>query len=140
MRGRCASPGACGAKPPVRARQNGVVTADELTAVFMGMGERLNEEEMDELLGWLGLRDGGEVNLAAFKKLPCWFEGSSEFDTLQVNVERLSRAGAHNGDQGSSGSTTGRLGMLGRRGGSSTGEPAGMVRHEDIEAYAKSDC
>ena len=36
------------------------------------MGERLSDEEMEEFLGWLGLRDGGSINLVNFKKLPCW--------------------------------------------------------------------
>ena len=36
------------------------------------MGERLSDEEMDEFLGWLGLRGGGSINLVTFKKLPCW--------------------------------------------------------------------
>ena len=47
------------------------------------MGERLSDEEMDEFLGWLGLRGGGSINLVTFKKLPCWQpeEDSPEGDT-----------------------------------------------------------
>ena len=51
--------------------QDGRVSAEELTEVFTKMGERLSDEEMDEFLGWLGLRDGGSINLVNFKKLPC---------------------------------------------------------------------
>ena len=52
--------------------QDGRVSAEELTEVFTKMGERLSDEEMDEFLGWLGLGDGGSINLVNFKKLPCW--------------------------------------------------------------------
>ena len=52
--------------------QDGRVSAEELTEVFTKMGERLSDEEMDEFLGWLDLRDGGSINLVNFKKLPCW--------------------------------------------------------------------
>jgi calmodulin len=54
------------------ADEDGRVSAEELTEVFTKMGERLSDEEMDEFLGWLGLRDGGSINLVNFKKLPCW--------------------------------------------------------------------
>ena len=49
------------------------------------MGERLSEEEMDEFLAWLGLRGGGSINLAAFKKLPCW---RPEDTPKEVEVDR----------------------------------------------------
>ena len=52
--------------------QDGRISSEELTEVFTNMGERLSPEEMDEFLGWLGLRDGGSVNLVTFKSLPCW--------------------------------------------------------------------
>lgn len=54
------------------ADHDGRISSEELTEVFTNMGERLSPEEMDEFLGWLGLRDGGSINLVTFKSLPCW--------------------------------------------------------------------
>lgn len=48
------------------------MSREELRDLFMDVGEKFDEEEMDEFLGWLGLRNGGEISVARFKRLPCW--------------------------------------------------------------------
>ena len=65
------------------------MSAQELREIFTGVGEKFDEEEMDEFLGWLGLRNGGEMSVERFKRLPCWYAGEVHVEAKQEFAEEV---------------------------------------------------
>ena len=66
-----------------------MLSPKELRDIFTGAGEKFDEEEMDEFLGWLGLRNGGQMSVERFKRLPCWYEGEVHLEETQEFAEEV---------------------------------------------------
>ena len=75
------SPGLTSRHPP---SQDEMLSPKELRDIFTGAGEKFDEEEMQEFLGWLGLRNGGQMSVERFKRLPCWYEGEVHLDVEET--------------------------------------------------------
>jgi hypothetical protein len=116
-----------------------MVTGEELRAVFTGMGERFSEDEMDEFLGWLGLRDGGAMSVSRFKKLPCWFEDDGVRMSQVSLLEKVQHL-AQEKDGGGPSAGGGRHGSV-AFGAAGPGMFVGVeAEAEDVDAYSQADC
>lgn len=67
------------------------MSADELRDIFTTVGEKFDEEEMDEFLGWLGLRNGGEISVERFRHLPCWYVSEVHKEAMQSSTEETKK-------------------------------------------------